>query len=308
MSEFASVAVLGANGFVGSHLVDKLAADPELHVAAFDRFSRDPVYEDRSNVEAVRGDFFDAADVDRALEGADCVFHCFTSTNPSISDQDPLRDVEMVRRTVEIFSRCVELGVQKVVFISSGGAVYGEPRGEGAFHESDRPNPLSPYGIGKLAMEQYLGYFGRKAGLASVSFRLTNPYGPRQVFKNGQGVIAAFAQRIRAEEPLTLYGDGSSSRDYIYVEDAASMIAETYASPNKEPVYNLGSGEQTDLNTIIALLEKTLHATARVEHRPEPPTFLQRTDISMDLFWAEFGMRPLVSMEEGLRRTFDSLA
>jgi UDP-glucose 4-epimerase len=295
--------VLGGNGFIGSHLVDRLAGREGVAVRALDVFNQEPRFVPNPAVTAVRGSAYDATDLAGALDGVDVVVHCLSATSPFTADSDPYADIDGLRRSVEIFDRCVAAGVGKIGFVSSGGAVYGALTETKIAAEDDVPMPVSPYGMCKLATEHYLEYFNRKYGTRYVVYRLSNPYGPRQPIKPGHGVVSTFLRAVREGTPLTLLGDGTASRDYIYVEDAAAMIADTLPLDNIHPVYNVGSGEQTSLGDIVAALETAVGTRLAVRYEPAPRTTLQRTSISVDRFEAEFGRGDRTDLCTGLART-----
>jgi UDP-glucose 4-epimerase len=304
MAQKGRCLVIGANGFVGSHLVDELV-EAGYRVRAFDRFSRPPSFYESKNVEVTAGDIFDDIVFHKALQGVDYVFHSFSATNPFISDADPYMDITRnLLRNVQLFEKSVEAEIKKFVFISSGGAVYGTISEQKAVNESDAPVPISPYGIGKLGAEYYLAYFNRKYGLNYVAYRLTNPYGPRQIAKNNMGVIPTFISKIKAGEELVVFGDGSSSRDYVYIRDATKMIVNSFATATHS-TYNIGSGRQTNLNHIIAGIEKALDTSAKVMFKEAPKTFLQKSQVSIDRFVEEFGPAPDTPLIKGLKETVD---
>jgi len=306
MSDTKHCLVLGANGFVGSYIVERLAAQTDVTVRAFDRFSRDPQFIKGDSIEVFKGDFFSDDDIKRALEGVDMVLHSFSATNPFVSDKNPYLDItNNLLRSVQIFDMCIQAGVKKIGFISSGGAVYGSVGEEKIMSEEDSPLPVSPYGINKLAIEYYLEFFKRKYGTKYVVYRLSNPYGPRQLLKNNQGVIPAFLGKIRNHEPLTVYGDGTSSRDYIFAPDAANMIATSFMRDNVYSVYNIGRGEQTSLNEIIDTLRELSHAEVTVNYEETPRTFLQRTGVSIGRYESEYGKQSFTSLQEGIKKTIE---
>lgn len=299
--------VLGANGFMGRHIVDELAKDPTLEVKAFDRYSSAVRFKTNSNVSVIKGDIFDDSDVTSAISGADVVVHCFSATTPFTSDINPYLDMtDNVINNIKIFERCAELKVRKVAFISSGGAVYGTACEKGEVNEDSVPNPVSPYGIGKLTTEHYLEYFKRKTKLDYTVFRLTNPYGPGQLLKHNQGVIPAFIDRIEKREKITIYGDGSMTRDFIYIGDAVGMIVRSLAVDCKHNVYNIGSGQQTSLRLIVETLEKLIGVGVEIDYKEAPKTFLQKTPVSIDRYVQEFGHGEQTSLEDGLKRVLNS--
>lgn len=294
--------IVGANGFIGSHLVDRLTAQGKVSVRAYDRYSR-PAQFKAAGVEIVKGTQEDDAALDKALKGADYLIHSLSATTPFVADSNPYTDVHNMLQTIELFERAIKKGVRKIVFISSGGAVYGTSAEEKTAHEETIPKPLSPYGICKLTIEHYLAYFKRKYGTEYVIYRLSNPFGPRQIVKNNQGVIPAFLHKILQDERIEVFGDGTMSRDYIYIEDAVRMIADTFMRTNKHAVYNIGSGKQTTLNEIISSLKQVLDKDISVAYRDVPQTFLQKTSISIDRFREEFGEPEITAFTQGLART-----
>lgn len=294
--------VIGANGFVGSHMVDELA-ERGYDVRAFDRFSRPSSFKPSKYVQTVAGDIFDDMALHKALEGVDYVFHSFSATTPFVSDSDPYTDITLnLLRNVQLFEKAIEAGVKKFVFVSSGGAVYGAIAEHKPAAETDAPLPVSPYGIGKLGAEYYLAYFNRKYNLDYVAYRLTNPYGPRQLSNNNQGVIPTFVEKIRSGQELSVYGDGSGSRDYIYIRDATKMMVDSFASA-KHSTYNIGSGRQTSINEIVAGLETAMGMSAEVSFKAAPKTFLQKSQVSIARYVDEFGAAADTALEDGLHKT-----
>lgn len=300
--------VLGANGFIGSYLVEHLSQQPNMHIRAFDRFSHEPQFNVAHNVEVVKGDIFDDNSLRTALVGADQVFHSFSATTPYISDNNPYIDItDNLSRSVKIFDICADEGVKKIGFISSGGAVYGSLAESKVASESDAPFPVSPYGINKLSIEYYLEYFKRKHGIDYVVYRLTNPYGPRQILKHNQGVIPTFIQRINNNDEIIIYGDGTSSRDYIYIEDAAAMIARSFLLDNKYTVYNVGRGIQTSLNEVIKELKTHYGHPFQVVYNDAPRTFLHSTGVNIDRYMTEFEEPLFTPLSGGLKATIEYL-
>ncbi len=303
--------VLGANGFIGKHLVAGLAkASPNNTIVAFDKFAdyqkgTDHPFDAYKNVTIVPGDFFNRSSVSSALEDASYVFHLISTTTPATANDDPFIDVDTnVRGSVELFSLCVEHNVKKVIFVSSGGAVYGEINSD-TIDETLPPAPRSPYGIGKLAIEHYLRYFKFTAGLDYVVFRAGNPYGPGQNIYGKQGVIPIFMHHFLKDEPLTIFGKGDMMRDYIYIDDLIAMMVGSYDKPNKHSEYNLGSGKGETVNELVELIEKCVGHAAKKEYLPTPSTFIQKNALNIDRFVQEFDIKPIVSLKDGIARTWD---
>jgi UDP-glucose 4-epimerase len=298
--------VVGANGFIGSSLVDDLVRRGH-EVTAFDRFSASHIAYDATDVRPFSGDFMNRADVREAIRGQDYVFHFLSATTPASAENDPTLDIRTnISSSVELFQDAVDAGVQKVYFASTGGAIYGD-QPFNTLHEDVTPLPVSPYAIGKLAIEGYLRYFHRKFGLESVSFRISNPYGPRQRAIKRQGVIPIFLHRLAEGLPLVVLGDGSMVRDYIFSEDAVRMIGETVGRPAKHSVYNIGSGAGASLADLLGVLDTVTGISPTIDARPVPSTYLDRVVLDTSRYTAEFGLRSFETLESGIRKTWESI-
>jgi len=295
--------VIGGNGFVGSHLVDALVAQGH-EVSAFDRFSSNATAYTASGVTRYVGDFLNSADVADAVAGHDLVWHFLSTTTPATAENDPTLDVRTnITASITLFETAARLGVKKLYFASTGGAVYGDQTGE-LVAESALPQPISPYAIGKLAIEGYLRYFRRRHGLDSVTFRISNPYGPRQRANKKQGVIPIFLDRVKEGLPLTVLGDGSMVRDFIYVEDAAREMAGIAGKATRHDLYNIGSGVGHSVSEVVDVVRQVTGRDVVVENRPQPPTFVDHVVLDPDRFASEFGASEHVSLAEGTRRTW----
>lgn len=300
----ARCVVLGANGFIGSHLVDELAAAGHT-VRAFDRFG-DPIirYLPNDAIEKMAGNFLNYDDLMRAIDGMDYVFHFISTTTPVTAENDPLIDVETnIKMSIRLFDGCVKMGTKKLIFASTGGAVYGSGT-TGPIQETALTQPISPYGIGKLTIEHYLRYFRTKHGLDSLVFRISNPYGERQPLHNKQGVIPIFLQHIAHDEPITVLGDGSMVRDYVYVGDVAHMVAMSFMSA-KNTLYHLGSGQGVTVNEVVDAIKRIVGKDVKIEHKTAPSTFVDKVVLDVQRFQQEFGDQTNTSLDEGIRRTWD---
>lgn len=300
----AKCLILGANGFLGSHLVDSLAQRHHT-VRAFDRFDSDIRFFNHKNIQMRTGDFLNRHDLREALKGVDYVFHFISTTTPFTAEDDPLIDIETnIKMSVELFDECVKQKIQKIIFPSTGGAMFGANNDRTLFSETMTPQPLSPYAIGKLAIEHYLHYFEKKYTVASVVFRISNPYGERQAMHSKQGVIPIFLEHIANDEPITVFGDGSMVRDYIYIKDVAEMIAESFQRA-KQNLYNLGSGQGVSVNELINKIQKVAGKPSKIVHRPNLATFVERSVLDVSRFQREFHMPPGTSLQSGIQKTWD---
>ncbi|HXH36661.1 MAG TPA: NAD-dependent epimerase/dehydratase family protein [Plantibacter sp.] len=304
----ARAVVIGANGFIGSHLVDALVADGH-EVAAFDRFSggREPSFSS-SGVELLRGEFLSRTDLDSAVRGRDLVFHFLSTTNPATAEADPTLDIRTnVAQTVELLESSAEAGVGHFYFASTGGAIYG-PQGKASYAEQDRALPVSPYGIGKLTIEHYLHYFRTMHGLDSTSFRISNPYGTRQHPHKKQGLIPIALRQVVNGETTVRLGDGSMVRDYIYVTDAVQMITKVVGRDREHDLYNIGSGQGYSVNEVFDSLRRVTGIDFAIEDRPAPATFVDRVVLDIARYAEEFGEPSTIALDDGVRATYEELA
>lgn len=306
-----NVLVLGGCGFIGSSLAEALLA-AGASVTVFDRIGVD-----RRNLAAVasrlawiEGDFGNPRDLRRALAGVDVAVHLVGTTPPAGSLQSPAFDAEAsIVGSVRLFELCVEAGVRRVVFASSGGTVYGIPQGA-LLHESHPLQPISPYGAAKLAVEKYLGAFAYQSGLEATILRLSNPYGPRQNPAAGQGVIATWMHGLLRGAPVDLYGDGSVVRDYLHVDDAAAALcAATLApsAPDRLRVFNAGSGQGHSLLDLHALLERVVQAPVPLRRHEARRIDVPRNVLDVAAIREALGWQAGIGLEDGMRAMWRAL-
>lgn len=298
------VLVIGANGFLGSHLVDSLI-HRGYQVRAFDRYKdiKDVNFDLSDEIEVFSGDFLNQTDIKTALQDVEYVYHLVSTTTPASADADPLIDIDTnIRGTVELLQRCVAQGdIRRVLYSSSGGTVYGDFVSDTPIPEATATNPVSPYGIGKVAIENYLSYFNRKYQLDYTIFRIANPYGERQPLLRKQGVIPIFADLILKGKPITVYGDGSMVRDYIYVKDVAEIMADALQNEAlKNETINLGSGTGESINQIITELEKIIGQTAIIEYKEKPSTFVQSVVLDTQKLIGNMKRVQLTPLDKGI--------
>jgi UDP-glucose 4-epimerase len=295
--------VVGGNGFIGSHVVDALARRGH-RVSAFDRFGAIGASFDSLGVRRITGDFLSRSDLSKAVAGHEIVVHCLSTTSPATADDEPSLDITTnVAQSVQLLQVCVEAGVRRVAYASSGGAIYGD-QPKRVFSETDLALPTSPYAIGKLAVEGYLRYFRKKFGLDYVVFRISNPYGPRQHPQKRQGVIPISLRRIAEGEPVVVYGDGSMVRDYLYVEDLAAMMARMVDAQTNYDVYNIGSGVGTSVNELLEVIRTVVRRPFAVVHEDVPPTFVDHVTLDVARIAEEFGDVATTDLETGIRSTW----
>jgi UDP-glucose 4-epimerase len=297
------VLVTGGAGFIGSHVTDRLVEAGHEVVVVDDLSSgkRDAVHP--------RARFYQAdigSDSMRDLferERFDCLDHHAAQMNVRRSVDDPVFDARVnILGSLNLLQAAVATGVKKVVFASTGGAIYGEQLTFPA-DETHQTCPMSPYGVAKLAVEKYLAFYEAVYGLASVALRYANVYGPRQDPHGEAGVVAIFSERLLRAEPAVINGDGEQTRDFVYVDDVvrANVLAVT---TDLRGIYNVGTGLETSVNTLYALLAKHAGTVLPAHHGPPKAGEQRRSVLDCRRLQAATSWRPEVCLDEGLRRTF----
>ncbi|HYW29161.1 MAG TPA: NAD-dependent epimerase/dehydratase family protein [Gaiellales bacterium] len=294
--------VTGGAGFIGSTLT-RLLLDRGYGVRVFDDLSsgsRDHL--DGLDVEVVTGDVRDLDALTRAAAGADAMFHLAAGAGVVDSIERPIENFDLnARGTLLALCAAKESGVGRFVFSSSNA-----PLGDNAYPASeDKPlAPLSPYGAGKATGEAYCSAFHGAYGLDAVAVRFSNAYGPRSARKTN--VIPLFIRRIMAGEPLTIYGDGTQTRDFVYVSDLANgLIRAAEADGAGGEVFQLASGVETSLNDLVRMLGEVSGATPDVRYEPPRAGEIQRNYSLIDKARSRLGHAPEVPLADGLARTWD---
>ena len=307
-SRTSPLLVTGAAGFIGSHLVDRLQQDGH-EVVAVDDLSTGHL----SNLaEASRHPSFRFVELDitsaefRALVNRfrpDVVMHLAAQMDVRKSVADPLHDAHVnVVGTVNVLEAAVRAGSRKVVFASSGGTVYGEPTALPV--REDAPLlPSSPYGAAKVAGECYVGMYARLHGLAGTSLALGNVYGPRQDPHGEAGVVSIFARALTTGAQTTIFGDGSSARDYIYVDDVVDAFVRCLGDATSGSRFNVGTGIATSVGELHRLLTTTCGVQAFPVMAPARPGELQAVSLDSSALTDRTGWRPSVPLRDGLKQT-----
>jgi UDP-glucose 4-epimerase len=249
--------VLGGSGFLGSHIVDKFLA--ERHdVCVYDlypeRFRRSP-----KGIKFYTGDFGNVGALDELIStGFDAVIHCVSTTTPKSSNESPEFDIQSnVIGTLYLLDICVKHKVGKLVFLSSGGTVYGDIGGLDMVNEEHAVRPMCSYGVSKLTIEHYLDVYKHLRGLDYVALRLSNPFGERQSPLRALGALTVFLHRTLKNQSVEVWGDGGVTRDFIYVGDVANAVYLATVNP-VSGVFNVGTGTGLSLRDILAHISQVV--------------------------------------------------
>lgn len=293
--------VLGGGGFIGSYICENL----QLLGHQVTVYKRPDTFSEnlehiKDHVKFINGDFRKETDFVSLLHNVDWVFHLVCTTLPA--NENVIFDIEEnVIPTIKLLEACRETKVKKIIFISSGGTVYGSSNMQ--YMSEDHPTePICAYGVQKLMIEKYLHLFHYLYELDYAVLRVSNPYGDRQNPFKPQGVIGVFLAQALLGRSIEIWGDGSVVRDFLYISDvakAAVMVAE-YDGPEK--LFNIGSGKANSLNTVIDCIEKVLNTKVNKIYRQG-----RKQDVPFNLLDISkannvLGWKPEVELMDGIER------
>jgi UDP-glucose 4-epimerase len=298
--------ITGGSGFLASHLVPHLANSGYQDLRAVDRCR--PWYTDRLPCAFFQGDLAAIHDWSLLLDGIDTVFHLAWASIPATSVLNPVSDInDSLVPTVKLLEQCVKYGVKKVVFISTGGAIYGLPR-RYPIPEDHPTEPISAYGITKLAAEKYLALFHRLHGLEYTILRPSVAYGEYQNLFGQQGAVAVFLGNILRGKPIDIWGDGNCIvRDFIYARDLARACVLSARPGGPTGIYNLGGGVGISLLDLVNAISEVVGKTHAIEVRKLPNRTFDVPSVLLDITKARdvLGWKPEVDLIAGIRRTWD---
>lgn len=300
----ARIILSGGAGFIGSHLADRLIQEGHK-VTIIDNLSTG--FEKNVNPKAK----FYKVDITSLVmdkifqkEKPDVLCHHAAQIDVRKSVENPIFDAEVnILGSLNLLGCCARHKVRKVIFASTGGAIYGEQDYFPA-DEEHPTRPLSPYGVAKLSIESYLHYYNQVHGMNSICLRYANVYGPRQNPWGEAGVVAIFAQKMLNKDKAVINGDGRQTRDFIYVEDIvrANLLALKYPESD---VFNIGTGTETDVNTIFRLLKKEIASGQKEVHAPTKAGEQRRSVLDFSKARKKLCWKPKTDLKEGIKKTVD---
>ena len=298
----AKTLVTGGAGFIGSHLVEALISNKQ-DVVVIDNLSTGFKSNLHPKTKFYQVDICSTV-MDRIFkkEKFDYLFHYAAQVDVRKSLENPIFDVEVnISGSLNLLKNCQKYGIKKVIFASSGGAIYGEQN----YFPADEKHlelPISPYGVAKLSVEKYLHFYKEIYRVPYVALRYSNIYGPRQNPKGDSGVVAIFSQRLLSNHSLTTYGDGNQTRDYLFVEDAvrAALLAwqsESYGA------FNIGTGKETDVNQLYHLIKSKCNSKSKVQYAPFRAGEQRRSCIDSSKARKLLDWKPRFDLDSGLDLT-----
>jgi UDP-glucose 4-epimerase len=297
--------VTGGAGFIGSHTVDALIAERAGDVCAIDNLSAGK----RTRLNPVarfhQVDLRDAASVRAVIEREkpEVIYHLAAQMDVRRSVADPPFDAEVnLVGMLHLMESARQHGLKRIIFASTGGAIYGEQE-QFPCDENHALRPVSPYGVAKLATEAYLFFYRAQYGIDYLALRYANVYGPRQDPHGEAGVVAIFCGRILDGNPVTIYGDGEQTRDYVYVGDIVRANVAALSSPATGAI-NVGTGVETSVNALYDALRTIAEFATPAEYGAERPGEQRRSVISPQRAADTLGWQPAVSLAHGLAETY----
>jgi len=298
--------VTGGAGFIGSHTVGALVASGAGEVSVLDDLSTGKRNQVNAKATLYQTDLRDAAAVGSVVERArpEIIFHLAAQMDVRRSVADPAFDAQVnLVGFLNLIESARRHGLKRVVFASTGGAIYGE-QDEFPCSEEHPCRPVSPYGVAKLATEAYLFFYKAEYGIDYLALRFGNVYGPRQDPHGEAGVVAIFCGRILDGKPVTIYGDGTQTRDYVYVGDVVRAVVAAAKSSASGTALNIGTGIETNVNDLYSTLAGIADFPTRAEHAAARPGEQKRSVISPARAARELGWRPEKKLADGLEATF----
>jgi len=293
--------VLGGGGFIGSHLVNRLL-NCGHSVRSFDRS-----YDKRiclEGIDYITGDFNDQNALANVLDDVDIVFHLISTTNPATSNLDPVADVSSnLVGTINLLELMRDKEINRIVYLSSGGTVYGNPE-KSPMSEDHCLKPICSYGVVKVAIEKYLYLYQELYGLEAAILRPSNLYGPLQRADKGQGVIAAFLENIHKNKSINIWGDGSVIIDYLYVDDLIDLCVMLMES-NSTGVYNAGAGKGISLSALIETIREVTDSPVEINYEKGRSFDVKEVVLDIKKANKELAWSPKVDLKEGIRKHRD---
>lgn len=300
-----NILILGAAGFIGTNLTIKLAEKQENKITlvdkkksyftAIDKLNLPNIVELESSLN-VETDF-------SILCGQDVVYHLVSTNVPANSNQHISQDIEAnVLFSSKLFDACVNNNVKKVVFVSSGGTVYGK-ESKCPLNENTPTNPISSYGLQKVTIEKLLYLYNYIYGLDYRIIRLTNPYGPYQRPNGILGVVTTFVYKALKGHEITVYGDGTVVRDFIYIDDAIRAILNIVYSKNKHHIFNLGCGYGTSVRELLETIHKALGLELNIVYKKARAVDVPVNYVDISRYEKNFRKLNPICLEEGIKKT-----
>jgi UDP-glucose 4-epimerase len=282
-----TLGIIGATGFIGTALKNQIQKSGTSPLII-------PAHTIKTRTEGY---------TEETLKGIDVLYYLASSTIPASSWEHPQRELELnLRPFINTMHAAVNAGVRKLIFVSSGGTVYGttmEP-----VNETATLMPISPYGIFKCSMEYYLNYLNQRFNVQTVVYRVSNVYGPGQNINKGLGIINTFIERALQHLPVSLFGSGEAARDFIYIDDVAQILYKTADKAQQFNVYNLASGRTYALKDLLQIISNITGLTFNIEYKPQRASDTLRMAFNTSRLTEAFPEFQTTAIERGILNTY----
>lgn len=297
------VTILGGGGFLGKALLERLISE-KFEIVVFDQVLPN-LSKSQETIECIVADFSNIQQVEKSIQSADVIVHLVSTTLPKGADAQLAGDLQSnVLATLQLLDKAIKYNVKKVIFVSSGGTIYGEPICL-PIDEKHPTNPRSSYAVTKLMIEKYLLLYQYMFGLNVKILRVANLYGEHQRTDRAQGAVGIFLSNALSGKPINIWGDGSIIRDYVYVNDVADAIVRAISYEGPESVFNISSGVGTSLNELAELIEQITGCQIGKHYLQEREFDVHANVLSNQLAREELGWTPNTCLFEGITRTFN---
>lgn len=301
--------ILGGAGFIGTNLALEICKEKNNIVTLVDSnmmyFDED--LKSKTNICFIESSLNQTTNFDSILDNQDIVYHLVSTTVPTTSNKSISEElVSNIEFTIALLESCVRKDVKKVIFISSGGTVYGKEV-ECPLKEDTATNPITSYGVQKITIEKILYLYNYLYNLDYRVIRLANPYGPYQRPNGVLGAATTFTYRAMKQEEIIVYGDGTVIRDYIFIDDAIKAINKIVNSNSVHKVYNLGSGHGISLNQLIDCIKKVVEPDLHIQYKPGRKVDVPVNYLDISRYEEDFGKLNPISLEKGIEHTFNYL-
>lgn len=298
------ILLLGAMGFIGKNIISALSED--YKILAYDRVETVP--DKYKHIDYIYGNFQTEHRWEEILRGVDTIIHLISTTNVSSGTENIENEInENVIPTIRLLECMKKVGTKRLIFLSSGGTIYGEGS-EIANVETSPVGPICPYGVQKLTIEAYLNLYNALYQMENVILRVANPYGIGQAEGRLQGIVPIYLKAFIEQTPLQIYGDGENVRDYIYMEDLMHAMKCAVEYRGQEHIFNIGSGVGHSINDIIRLIEgETKMTCPEIQYMPDRKVDVRKNVLNASRFERETGWKIHTNLRKGIRMLYEMI-
>jgi UDP-glucose 4-epimerase len=301
-----NILVTGGAGFIGSHVVDKLIEINKIPIVV-DNLSSSKIENLDPRALFYQQDITDETMMEKifSLHKPRYIFHLAAQISVSRSVREPIFDMDVnIRGTLNLLKLAVENGAEKIIFSSTGGAIYGDDVCKIPTDETEFPKPISPYGIAKYSAENYLRFFSHEFGLKYTVLRYANVYGPKQDPNGEAGVVAIFSKKMLKNDEVKIFGSGECIRDYIYVDDIAEANLKAMKD-DSDQIYNIGTSKGTSVNELFAILSEITSYKKDAIYEPPRSGDLEKSILNCEKAKTNLNWNSTVELKDGLKKTVE---